>query len=109
MPRDELLGHVWQRAVVGDAALSTIIKGERYAVGDSGDEKRVIRTLRGHGYRFVARIDAHTKDANRPAARSSGRFARVDSKATRLQGKDHPCRAAGVEGVYSSSRSAMTG
>ena len=55
VPKDELLDHVWGHRFVGDAALVSRIMAARKAVGDDGREQRLIKTVHGHGYRFVGR------------------------------------------------------
>jgi pimeloyl-ACP methyl ester carboxylesterase len=55
--KDELLDAVWGDRFVSESALTSRIKAARQAVGDSGREQRVIRTVHGRGYQFVAPID----------------------------------------------------
>lgn len=55
--RDELLNELWQGKVVTDAALAARLKDARKAVGDSGSQQKVIKTLHGRGYQFVAELD----------------------------------------------------
>ncbi len=55
---DELHEEIWRGRYVGDAALKSCIKAARSAVGDNGCEQRVVRTLYGQGYRFVAPVRA---------------------------------------------------
>ncbi len=55
--KDELFEQVWPDQYVSDDALSSCIKAIRLAVNDDGRAQRVIRTIRGHGYRFVAEIE----------------------------------------------------
>jgi DNA-binding winged helix-turn-helix (wHTH) protein len=52
----ELLEHVWPKAYVGDAALSSCLKTIRRALDDDGRGQRMIRTVRGQGYRFIAPV-----------------------------------------------------
>lgn len=54
--RDELLNELWEGKVVTDAALAARLKDARKAVGDSGRQQAVIKTLHGRGYQFVARL-----------------------------------------------------
>jgi TolB-like protein len=54
--RDDLLASVWQGRVVSESALSTRINAARTALGDNGDEQRVIKTLPRRGLRFVANV-----------------------------------------------------
>jgi hypothetical protein len=54
---DELLDQVWGHRFVTPAAVSSRIKTARQLVGDDGASQRVIRTVRGRGFRFVADVD----------------------------------------------------
>src|SRR5919106_424662 len=65
VPKDELLEYLWAGRFVGDATLNSCIKEVRRAIGDSGAVPRLLRTLRGRGYRFVAPVE------ERPTAQAS--------------------------------------
>ena len=76
--KDDLINVIWNGRSVSDAALTTRLNVARSAVGDSGDEQRLIKTLPRKGFRFVGpvreigkRIDAeiagNTVQASRPA------------------------------------------
>ncbi|HEX2192195.1 MAG TPA: AAA family ATPase [Acidimicrobiales bacterium] len=62
----ELLDQVWGSRFVSESALTSRIKTARQAVGDTGREQTAIRTVHGHGYRFVAPIDAPFDGAAAP-------------------------------------------
>src|SRR5215475_7313196 len=53
----ELLEHVWPGQFVGDAALHSYIMAIRKALGDDGSGQRLVRTVRGRGYRVVAPVE----------------------------------------------------
>ena len=55
--KEELLDEVWGDRFVSESALTSRIKAARRAIGDDGARQRIIRTLHGHGYRFVADVD----------------------------------------------------
>jgi pimeloyl-ACP methyl ester carboxylesterase len=55
--RDELLSAVWKGRIVSESALTTRLNGARVALGDSGEEQRLIKTLPRKGFRFVGNID----------------------------------------------------
>jgi DNA-binding winged helix-turn-helix (wHTH) protein len=55
--KQELLEHVWPGQFVGDAALNSHIMDIRKALGDDGYGQRLLRTVRGRGYRFVAPVE----------------------------------------------------
>jgi DNA-binding winged helix-turn-helix (wHTH) protein len=51
--KDDLLAAIWQGRIVSESSLSTRINAARTALGDSGEEQRLIRTVHGKGFRFV--------------------------------------------------------
>ena len=55
--KEELLDGVWGDRFVSESALTTRIKQARQAVDDDGQAQRVIKTVHGRGYRFVAPIE----------------------------------------------------
>ncbi len=55
--KNELFESIWQGRIVSDATLSSRIKAVRHAIGDSGAEQRLIRTLHGRGFRFVGAVE----------------------------------------------------
>ena len=57
VPKDELLEHLWAGRFVEDSTLNSCIKEVRRAIGDSGAVPRLLRTVRGRGYRFVAPVE----------------------------------------------------
>lgn len=75
--KGEILERLWPKRVVSDATLNSCIKELRRAVGDSGESQRIVQTLHGHGFRFVAPlepgmlVDAGTRVPDRPAATAS--------------------------------------
>lgn len=54
--KDDLLTAVWNGRIVSESALTTRINAARAALGDSGAAQRVVRTLRGRGFRFVGTV-----------------------------------------------------
>ena len=53
----ELLDTVWGHQFVSESALTTRIKQARQALGDSGRDQRIVQTVHGRGYRFVAPVE----------------------------------------------------
>ena len=53
--KDELINAIWNGRIVSDAALTTRLNAARSAIGDSGEEQRLIKTLPRKGFRFVGR------------------------------------------------------
>ena len=58
--KNELLDEIWGDRFVSESALTSRIKSARRAVGDTGRDQRIIRTIHGRGYRFVATIEDAT-------------------------------------------------
>jgi TolB-like protein len=54
--KDELIRSIWQGRIVSDAALTTRLNAARNAIGDSGDEQRLIKTLPRKGFRFIGTV-----------------------------------------------------
>ena len=60
--KEELLEHLWPGQFISDATFDHCIMEARKAVGDNGQAQRVIKTVRGRGYRFVAALGrTHTR------------------------------------------------
>ena len=55
--KEELLDEVWKTRFVTESTLTTRVKNLRRAVGDDGRLQRIVRTVHGRGYRFVAAVD----------------------------------------------------
>jgi TolB-like protein len=54
--KDDLLASIWGGRIVSDSALSTRINAARSAIGDTGEEQRLIKTLPRIGVRFVGNV-----------------------------------------------------
>ena len=58
--KEELMDEIWGGRFVSEAAVTSRIKQARRAVGDDGQAQRVIKTLHGRGYHFVAPVTEDT-------------------------------------------------
>jgi TolB-like protein len=54
--KDDLINAIWNGRIVSDAALTTRLNAARSAIGDSGQEQRLIKTLPRKGFRFVGPV-----------------------------------------------------
>jgi len=54
--KDDLLEAIWGDRIVSESTLTSHINAARKAVGDNGDEQRLIRTIARKGFRFVGNI-----------------------------------------------------
>lgn len=60
--KDDLISAVWSGRVVSDAALTTRLNAARSAIGDSGEEQRLIKTLPRKGFRSIGTV----REVNQP-------------------------------------------
>ena len=89
--KDDLIASVWGVRIVSDSTLDSRINATRKAVGDSGDEQRLIRTIARKGVRFVCAVDEATKNETSTSA----------EPATTSQQEVHFCTASdGVRIAY---------
>jgi DNA-binding winged helix-turn-helix (wHTH) protein len=68
--KDELIATVWNGRIVSESALTSRINSVRAAIGDSGEEQRLIKTLRGRGFRFIASVREQYTAATAAEARA---------------------------------------
>ncbi len=67
--KDDLFAAVWGGRIVADSTLASRITAARKAIGDSGDEQKLIRTIARKGVRFIGEVQlreaagpVHTED-----------------------------------------------
>jgi TolB-like protein len=54
--KDELIGAIWSGRVISDEALTTRLNVVRNAIGDTGQQQRLIKTLPRKGFRFIGDV-----------------------------------------------------
>ena len=54
--KDDLVNAIWEGRAISELAMTTRINAARRALGDSGESQRLLRTLRGKGFRFVGEV-----------------------------------------------------
>jgi DNA-binding winged helix-turn-helix (wHTH) protein len=54
--KEDLLDSVWGDRFVSEAAVTTVLRNIRVALGDAGKNQRLIRTLYRRGYQFVGTV-----------------------------------------------------
>ena len=99
----EMLDTVWGSRCVTASALTSRVKAARRAIGDDGTGQRMIRTVRGVGYRFVAPIDERVDTSRRPA-----RSPRTSASAAVTTGSASPSRRLGSGPVLVKAANWMT-
>jgi TolB-like protein len=66
--KDDLIAGVWSGRVVSESTLSSRITVARQAIGDTGEQQRLIRTIPRKGFRFVGTLsDAEVMPPPLPA------------------------------------------
>jgi TolB-like protein/cytochrome c-type biogenesis protein CcmH/NrfG len=64
--KDDLIASVWGGRIVSQSTLTSRINAARKAIGDSGDDQKLIRTIARRGLRFVGVVRAQA-NGNEPA------------------------------------------
>jgi TolB-like protein/Tfp pilus assembly protein PilF len=54
--KGDLIEHVWDGRIVSDATLASRVKSARRAIGDDGEQQKLIRTVHSRGVRFVGEV-----------------------------------------------------
>ena len=65
--KDDVIGAVWGGRIVSESALTSRIYAVRKAVGDSGDEQRLIRTVARKGLRFIGAVKTLSNGSEPPS------------------------------------------
>jgi DNA-binding winged helix-turn-helix (wHTH) protein len=60
--KHDLIASVWGGRTVSDSTLASRINAARKAIGDSGEQQRLIRTLQRKGVRFVADVRTNAQE-----------------------------------------------
>ena len=68
--KDDLIASVWGGRIVSDSTLTSRINAARNAVGDSGRDKKLIRTIARKGLRFVGTVREQPEGVEPPRASS---------------------------------------
>ena len=55
--KDDLYEHLWPNQFISDSALTYYMAMARKAIGDNGREQRLIKTIHGRGYSFIASVE----------------------------------------------------
>ncbi len=77
--KDDLVNAIWNGRIVSDAALTTRLNAVRRAIGDSGEQQRLIKTFPRRGFRFVGAV--HDKDRRPGTAVASDALAELSKLA----------------------------
>jgi DNA-binding winged helix-turn-helix (wHTH) protein len=70
--RDDLIAAIWKGRIVSESTLASRINTARQALADSGEAKRLIKTIPRKGFRFVGEV-VEADDAQDRRAKPAGR------------------------------------
>ena len=79
--KDDLIEHVWHGRIVSESTLTSRITAARQAIGDSGDQQSLIRTVARKGIRFVGEVRGD-KSSIEAAPVSTSTMPRLPDKAS---------------------------
>lgn len=74
--KDELFETVWKGRIVSDATLSSRINAARRAIGDTGEQQSLIRTVPRRGFLFAGEVATDDPSKSVPTPRTAGQAAR---------------------------------
>jgi TolB-like protein/cytochrome c-type biogenesis protein CcmH/NrfG len=97
--KDELIAHVWDGRIVSESTLTSRLNAARKAVGDTGRDQALIRTLSRRGVRFVG--DVSTDRGTRQTREDPSMISR-----TRTRASSHP-RESGALALQAIDRPAI--
>src|SRR3979490_2484804 len=72
--KDDLIASIWGGRIVSESTLTSRINAARKAVGDSGEQQKVIRTIPRKGFRFVGVVQTPPKGSQQADAGDSMPF-----------------------------------
>jgi len=76
--KDDLIASIWDGRIVSESALSNRINAARTAIGDNGEDQRLIHTVVRKGIRFVG--DVHERQEPAPVAAQSRQYPALPDK-----------------------------
>jgi TolB-like protein len=68
--KDDLIASVWNGRIVSESTLSSCITTARQAIGDSGDQQRLVRTFARKGIRFIGQVAEKARAVGEDLVRS---------------------------------------
>ena len=90
--KEDLIASVWGGRIVSDSTLTSRINAARKAIGDSGEDQRLIRTVPRRGLRFIGTVRIRLEgELDHPIVAASGES--VDRQRATLPLPDRPAIA----------------
>jgi TolB-like protein/class 3 adenylate cyclase len=75
--KDDLIASVWGGRIVSESTLTSRLNAARRAVGDSGEEQKLIRTIARKGMRFVGDLRTQADHDEAPHGQSRGEIRKI--------------------------------
>jgi TolB-like protein len=69
--KDDLLEAVWAGRIVSESTLASHVNAVRKAIGDNGEDQRLIRTIARKGFRFLGEVEAEPEPSARGVRRDN--------------------------------------
>jgi len=69
--KDDLLEAVWAGRIVSESTLTSHVNAVRKAIGDNGEDQRLIRTIARKGFRFLGEVEAEPEPSARGVSRDN--------------------------------------
>ena len=91
--KDDLIERIWDGRIVSESTLTSRINAARKAVGDSGKDQAVIRTIARKGFRFVGDVQVQQGGAELSADRTPSPDQAVEPPRHQLPALDRPAIA----------------
>jgi len=76
--KDDLIASIWDGRIVSESALSNRVNAARTAIGDNGEDQRLIHTVVRKGIRFVG--DVHERQEPAPVPEQSRQYPALPDK-----------------------------
>ena len=70
--KDDVVDSVWDGRFISEATMSSAVRSVRKALGDDGKTQRFVKTVHGHGFRFVAPVVESAAGSMATTADSAG-------------------------------------
>jgi TolB-like protein/DNA-binding winged helix-turn-helix (wHTH) protein len=75
--KGDLIASIWGGRIVSDSTLTSRVNAARKAVGDSGEEQKLIRTIARKGMRFVGEVQTRADHDKLAHGRSTGEARKI--------------------------------
>ena len=86
--KDDLLDAVWDGRIVSESTITSRINAVRHAIGDTGADQTLIKTIARKGFRFIGEVEEVKKAM--PQASARGAEVAAADRARRFTSVPHP-------------------